>query len=193
MTKEGSNGFLGVFLAGFAKRMLENKYDKLAKTQLIESLKQLPMSGKLTIEGVLNALNALFEKYFPENTELRKFTKEVASDFTSEISKRIINGSAQEKELAATLLSLEPGSLRQLLDWMTSTPPAERRQIIRLISQRPIAEIERLAQLPPEYLTLFFQLTQPEKPAEGPDHLEPIKRRLQGYIDRKHKEKGGKP
>jgi len=82
-----------VFCAGYIKRMLEGKYDKLInETKLGRTLKGAGLPAKFGMEGFLNISSAFADSELPENSFWKKMAKEVITDAGPEIAKRIING-----------------------------------------------------------------------------------------------------
>mgnify|MGYP001564021362 CR=1 FL=1 len=122
---------LGVFASGYAKRFLESQYDSLAKTDLGQRLHGLDSRLKYGIEAALYAAMAYAYQRLPMETPIQVFLKELAMDFPSELSKRMINGDIPEGGAvgdcaSAPLSELDNESLLSLARWLSQMTQEER-------------------------------------------------------------------
>lgn len=92
MLSKNIKNAIAVILSGYAKRLLENQYDRIFETAAGKEIKRLDDHYRYGMELGLNFLNAFFEQHIVDNTPFKKFLKLVGTDAAPELSKRIING-----------------------------------------------------------------------------------------------------
>lgn len=89
--------FLSASIAeDYTKRILEAKYDRLAKTALFQGLKDLKKRQRLVIEFAFYILSAWLKQNLSESSAIKAYIKGITSDFFPEMGKRLINGDTPE-------------------------------------------------------------------------------------------------
>jgi hypothetical protein len=134
-----------VFASSYAKRMLEDRYDRLMETRAGKELKKLNRPTKLGIEAAVNLLAGyLATKEVTQSDPIwKQVAYEILSDAPSEFSKRLLNGQPhaqsnislqdpavhEESETALEALrQLKPDTLEHMLAWLRSSGEADRQQ-----------------------------------------------------------------
>lgn len=197
---------LAVVLSGYMKRMLESKYDQLSDLNFFDKLKEQSPAVKYGIEASLYALTAVMEQHFGEDTFFKKVFKEVGLDFGSEVSKRLINGdqlkavvannsgcweTKHEKELISILADLSEEDLIEFLDWLDSTTPEERKNMLRNISKLSTEEMLKVWEFKPSNRERLLKFSEkpPKKKGFWDTAMEPLNHRLDAYIQKNRREK----
>lgn len=157
---EKTANFVAVMLSGYAKRVLESRYDDLFSTELGERAKRLDPATKYLIEGGLYAALAYGDGKFPDNQPWKKFVFEILKDAPSELSKRLINGvrdeaagalmGAQGTPTTAALqsvLALEDEALAIMIRWGTEVSEADFTKLLALASGLSLPELQKLDRL----------------------------------------------
>lgn len=99
------------FAGGYAKRMMESRYNRLMESELGKRLSRLSSPSKYAVEAVLNGIVAYLatKESSLANTPIKQFLWEVAKDAPSEISKQLLNGEHMPGTGAATI-DIEAGN-----------------------------------------------------------------------------------
>lgn len=173
MLDEKDFNAVAVFASGYAKRILDQHYDKLEDTDVGRKLKALDPKLKYGIEAGLYALMTYVDQKFVANTPLKKFVKEVIKDAPPEIAKRMLSDlradlssdaahSTQPEGRTALecLLSLDDAALASMLGWIASVAPADAQHTAQSLARLSPEQLRRFASLNPEQKALI--LNQPK-------------------------------
>jgi len=196
------------FASGYAKRMMEGRYNRFKESEVGQQLFQLSSPSKYTIEAVLNGIVAYLatkESTFA-NTPIRQFLWEVAKDAPSEISKRLLNGepktatseaateleagSAGSQAVLDHLLRMDADKLGTFLSWLEKATPEERSQMAGAMARLTEDEQRKLMTLQQEQVkTLLTTLPKPGlrqkvRPPEVQADLDAAHRRLDEELRR---------
>lgn len=133
---------LAVFGSMYARRLLEDPYDRLMSTSVGEKLKNLNRPTQLGIEAAVNLLAAWKSQSETSLTDTpwKKFAYEVIMDAPSELNKRILNGSKnkgrrgpvsnEEKAALDALRRLDSHTTNALLEWISTAGDDEREKLV---------------------------------------------------------------
>lgn len=138
---------LALFGSLYARRLLEDPYDRLMNTPVAEKLKALNRPTKLGIEAAVNLLAACVSSNEAALTDKpwKKFAFEVLMDAPSELNKRLLNGehggqpvpdsiSKEEKAALHTLRELDPYTTETLLAWLRTAGSDERQKLVEYLA-----------------------------------------------------------
>lgn len=190
---------LAIIVSGYLKRIIEGQYDKLSDIPAFEKLKRQPPTVKYGIEASLYALTAFLEQNIGEDTFIKKTLKEVGLDFGSEFSKRLINGDQlkavvknnqddfkknAKDDFISILSDLSDEDILEFLNWIESTTPEERKNVIRNISKLSEEDILKVWRFTPEtrQKLLKFSVKPSNKNGFWDTVMEPLNKRLDTYI-----------
>ena len=150
MDSQTKNG-LAVIAANYLKRILEKPYDQIFETEFGKKLQQIDDKAKYLIEFTLNALTAYLDQKIAQNSPLKRFIQEVGLDAAPEISARMLKGfksdlqktasSPKEKDLAHILLQLKDKEFQDILTWLYTKSPDERKAAIRQVTGLSLEEL----------------------------------------------------
>jgi len=147
--------------AGFVRTELERPYDGIADQAYFKKIQEMPKSIRFAIKTLLYVGGAGVDKYVDEKTPIRKFFKDIAIDFPSEMAKRIesktdteIKTLFQNKSLAKILLDLDNNVLIEL----SELDDEERKRVIEELSKLEENELEKFIQLLPEQRGVILKL-----------------------------------
>jgi hypothetical protein len=197
------------FLSGFGRTRMEPVYDWIAQTRIFQELKNKPPTLKHAMEAANNALFSFLDQKIDEHSQLRKLTKEIVMDGSSELNKRLINGepvknilaenagrinNPLERNLLAALLLINEKELIPLLEQlilMTEDDRVETLKRMRGLSEEAIA---KLAGLSEETRAMLFTIGEKSTAKNGKTGFftgtsDVLRRRLTGYLEKK-KENG---
>lgn len=166
--KENFKDALPAFLAGYIKRFLEGQYDALFKTEAGKKIRSLDERLKYGIEFLFYSLTAFFDQKIAASSVIGRTLREVTLDFSSEFSKRMINGVRseiaeaaklpEEKTLAQTLLGFDDKSLVSLLNWLYGTAPEERTETMKFLGALSPQDLQKITELAPGDRERFIDL-----------------------------------
>jgi hypothetical protein len=95
----------------YSKRVLEGKYDQLAKTDYFRKLKSMDARQRLLVELGLYLANGFFiQGRLKANTPSGNFIIGILSDFFPEMGKRLVNGDAKDLDEIFKILNGDNGS-----------------------------------------------------------------------------------
>lgn len=129
-----------IVAASYLKRWLEKRYDTMMDSPIGERLKLLDRNSKYGIEAALYLLTAVLDHKLDDSTPMKAFAAVVAMDVGPEMAKRILNGDSMgepttERSFGAEsgdlllkmMIHLPEASLAELLNWLASYPPPQRK------------------------------------------------------------------
>ncbi len=159
---------LAVFASGYAKRWLDQQYDKLDNVPQWQQLKSLDPKVKYTLEAGLYTLLAYLDRKCASDTPLQKFFREVIKDAPPELAKRLLSEARQEisadsksaevvtKTGLESLLQLDDAQLQQMLSWLGSLKGRERDKRLAEIIKLSETDLARIAKLSTEERDVLF-------------------------------------
>lgn len=161
-----------VVAASYLKRWLERHYDSMMDSPIGERLKQLDPKSKYGIEAALYVLTAVLDHKLDDSTPMKALVSNVAMDFGPEIAKRILDGDSMggqttERSFGAEggdlllemMIHLPEASLAELLNWLASYPPQQRKLIIGRLRTLSTDQFQRLMMINREERARMFQVS----------------------------------
>ncbi len=160
-----------VFASGYAKRWLDQQYDKLDDVALWQQAKALDPKIKYAIEAGLYGVLAYLDRKCACDTPLKKFFREVVTDIPPELAKRLVTAvreditkdvataNAETKPALQTLLQLDDTQLREVLNWLGSLSKSERTKRLQQIQKLSQEQLARIAALSAEERDALFGTT----------------------------------
>ena len=146
-----------VVAASYLKRWLEKRYDTLMDSPTGERLKQLDPKSKYGIEAALYVLTAVLDQKLDDSTPMKALVKNVAMDAGPEMAKRMLNGDSMGVQateepyyvagrdiLLETMIGLPETDLSELLEWLASYRPQQRKVIIGRLRSLSADQLHRL-------------------------------------------------
>jgi hypothetical protein len=203
--KVDAKNWLTSFLSGFGRTRMEPIYDWIAKTRIFQELKDKPPTMKYVMEAANNALFSFLDQKIDEHSQLRKLTKEIVMDGSSELNKRLINGepvknilaenagridSPRERNLLAALLLIDEEKLIPLLEQLILMTEEDRVNTLKRMRGLSEEAITKLAGLSEEARAILFTVGEKSAAKTGffTGTSDVLRRRLTGYLEKKEGE-----
>ncbi len=195
--------FLASMGASETRTFLEDYYDKMNDTVLMERIRELPPSTQFIIRWGLYALGATADKKLDEKSAWHKFIKDVVVDIPSETAKRIRNknttGKETEKitesqEFLNLLLELEKSEILEIIGWLSELSEEEKIFMVKRLASISKSKFKKILKLDRKERNLMLTVIDTKKKSKGiKKTIEKELRVLAKNIQGKNKNlKGGK-